>query len=227
MAIQLDFTGVEALNFFPVPPGKYHCTVAGVKPKAASTGSKMLEWVMQVETDEFAGRRLFLNTVLTEKSLWKTKQCLLALGFTEDELEGNFELDPVELVGLECIVVAGVEEYQGVERNSVDRFEPIFEGAEGEDWADSSGAPNSSVDSSPELETAEEVEEALASISVEDDDSEEEEIPVIKVTKTAQALLTEYSLTAEEVAAFYDDGKALSKLRVQAFIEQHFEEEEE
>lgn len=120
MTIALDFTNVQTLGGH-IPAGKYLCSIAALKPKKASTGKQMLEWRFQVEEGKYSGRILFLNTILTKDALWRTKEVLIAAGIAPEELEGEFSLNPEEIIGSEVMVAATVSEYLGQERNEVGR----------------------------------------------------------------------------------------------------------
>ena len=126
MAISLNLAGVQARSFEALPEGKYLVEVLEVKPKtAASSGAPMLAWVFRVLEEDYAGRQLFTNTVLTDVSLWKLKGFLIALGYTEEELAGELELDPDELTGLQAIARVKVRDYNGEARNDVASLEAI------------------------------------------------------------------------------------------------------
>jgi hypothetical protein len=126
MAISLNLSGVQARSFEPLPEGKYLVEVLEVKAKiAASSGAPMLAWTFRVLDEDYEGRQLFTNTVLTDNSLWKLKSFLIALGYTEEELNGEIELDPDELVGLQAVARVKTREYQGETRNDVNALEAV------------------------------------------------------------------------------------------------------
>lgn len=121
----LNFKGVKTNNFETLPAGMYPVSVYSMKIKTSNTGKQMIEWVLQVEDTRYPGRRLFLNTLLSSDGLWKTKQTLMAIGFSEEELEGEFELDPSDMVGMGAMALVSLETYQGAVRNKVERLSPI------------------------------------------------------------------------------------------------------
>jgi len=119
MGIRVDFTDVKG-GFEPIPEGKYDATVFEVEQRISqSSGQPYLNWQFKIQGGEFDGRRAFYMTSLQPQALWKLKQVLSNLGFDEEALSGDFELDPSELAGLECTVVIAHEQYQGETRDRV------------------------------------------------------------------------------------------------------------
>lgn len=213
----LNFTGVQASgDLSPIPDGTYDMSVVSVKPKTASTGSPMLEWVFEVEGGNFTGRRVFSNTILLPNSLWRTKDFLIALGFTEEELGGEFELVPSELIGLRAYAIVGSKMVSGTMRNEIIRLVPsttttisvaqpestanapvvaqTWEGMEGSEGGDGIG------DTPPDLTSLDDVDELdfLAEEDIVEED--EEEAPVLpyvipsntKISNTARAYAMEH-----------------------------------
>lgn len=126
-AFSVDFTNVQTLNMAPLPAGEYYVQVVACKPKTSSTGKGMLEWQYRVVEGEYENRRVFQNTMMQPENLWKLKQNLIGLGFTEEDLGGNIELNPDELIGLECFAIVTQRDYQGQMRNNVDRLISLAE----------------------------------------------------------------------------------------------------
>lgn len=110
--LPLDFTGV-AEKLSALPPGNFPAIIENVEEKTSSTGNPMLLFTFRITAGPHAERKVFQNYSLTPEALWKLYQTLRNLGFTEEELAGQFELDPNELINLECTLVLKPSEYQG------------------------------------------------------------------------------------------------------------------
>ena len=127
MAIRLNMTGVS-VKATPLPPGYYQAVVAQCEQKTSQSGNPTLAWQFAVtEPEEFVGRKAFFNTSLQQQALWNLKRTLLALGFEEDDLEGEIDLDPGDLVGIECTLVVIEDEWQGETTGRVDQVLPAGE----------------------------------------------------------------------------------------------------
>jgi len=125
MPITVDFTQTSAENE-PLDEGFYGATVSACKAKQSSAGNPMLEWRFTVETpDEFAGRSVFTNTVLTPGALWKLYAFLKGLGYTSEELAGELEFDPSDVIGLTCMIQVIQRAYQKQMRNDVAKVMPL------------------------------------------------------------------------------------------------------
>lgn len=230
MSLPINFAGVQASqNFEPVAAGTYEVAVHAVKAKKSSTGKPMLEWVFEIQEEGDAwGHRIFTNTILEANSLWRTKDFLLALGFSEEELAAEFELDPADLVGLGAMAVLGVEEYQGQKRNRVVRLNKLSEGASIPTWAeeepeevnpDGPDAPEDTEGYDDGFEAESEPEEA------EDAPAEDvqEEAPYtipddLKVSASARKLATEHQVPLEQITPT-GPGKSYVLKDIQAWIE--------
>jgi Protein of unknown function (DUF669) len=124
--IAVDFTDVESKDFAAIPVGNYVIEVASVEERETKKGDPMLNWGLRVIEGDYEGRMLFTNTVLTKNSLWKMKQFLTALGFSEGDLTGEIDLDPdTDLVGLTAIARVTQRVYEGELRNDVKGLKPL------------------------------------------------------------------------------------------------------
>jgi hypothetical protein len=118
--LRVDFTDVRDGGFEPLPEGEYEATVFEVEQKVGqSSGKPYLNWQFKLQDPNYDNRRAFFMTSLSPNALWKLKDTLKALGVDEEDLAGNFELDPQELVGTECTIKIGHEEYNGEVRDRV------------------------------------------------------------------------------------------------------------
>ncbi len=131
MTIKLNLADVQT-ELTAVPAGNYAVTVSSVQETLSKSSNKpMLAVKLRIEEPEDqAGRILFDNFSLQPQALWKLKRWLLALGYAEDEI-AEFELDPEELVGLDCVAAVivepfirnqGTEAEEQVERNRISAY---------------------------------------------------------------------------------------------------------
>lgn len=119
MGINVDFTDVKS-GFEPIPEGKHDAVVFEIEQKIGqNSGKPYLNWQLKIQGGECDGRRAFFMTSLAPNALWKLKEVLHNLGYSKEELEGNFELDTMDLVGRDCTIVITHEEYQGEMRDRV------------------------------------------------------------------------------------------------------------
>lgn len=137
----------ESRDFSALPAGVYHCKLREVQteragqPLTGASGPYWI-WVWDVRSPEkYVGRRLFLNTSLSEGALWKLKQVYTALGYTTDS-------DTDEMVGeMATLTVSTRVQEQGQRAgqlsNNVDNVGEFTGPAELAE-VDSAGAVNSS-----------------------------------------------------------------------------------
>jgi len=131
--ITIDLTD-EDFGLQALAPGNYPVRLDEIERKTASTGKPMLTFVLVVmEPEEAAGRKLFLNCVLTTNAQWKLVETVVALGGDKEEMrrEKQIKFDPGDWIGEEAIAVvttrlhkrAGDTEAQLV--NDVNRLLPV------------------------------------------------------------------------------------------------------
>lgn len=117
--IRVDFTGVSS-GFEKIACGTYLARVEGIEEKMSQAGKPYLNWKFNIVGGEYDGRKAFYMTSLAPNALWKLKDTLIkAFGYTKEQLSGAFELDVTDLIGQECALVVGEEEYQGEMRDRV------------------------------------------------------------------------------------------------------------
>lgn len=133
MGLRVDFTDVQS-SFSPIPEGKYEATIFEVEQKVSQAGKPYLNWQLKVQGGECDGRRAFFMTSLAPAALWKLKQVLHNLGYSDEELDGEMDIDIIDLVGKECTIIITHEEYQGEMR---DRVGDILAAGNADDSADS------------------------------------------------------------------------------------------
>jgi len=124
MPLNVNLTGVET-KATPLPPGVYRGAIAKAEEKTSQAGNPYVSWVFNIiEPDEFVGRKAFYNTSLLPQSLWVLKKFLSALGYEDDQLEGQIELELSDLLGVEATLVLVADTYKGETTSSVDQVLP-------------------------------------------------------------------------------------------------------
>jgi hypothetical protein len=127
----IDFTGVKS-GFELIPEGQQNVTVFAVEQKTSITsGFPYLNWTLKIQGGEHDGRKMFYTSSLQPQCLWSLKATLINLGYTKEQLEGQFNLDTTELLGRECVAVVVHEEYKGEMRDHVDKLLPAENGGAG------------------------------------------------------------------------------------------------
>ncbi len=123
MGVKLDFTGIEAREFEPLPVGRYFARVTNCQyvEQSARSGEPTIAWEFTCEGGDYDGRKGFLNTSLQPQAKWAVKRVLLALGMPKEELEGELDFEPEDMNGRECVIVIGHETYEGEKRQRVRR----------------------------------------------------------------------------------------------------------
>lgn len=115
--LNIDFTNVEASNFQELKPGTYQARVAKVEEKTSQAGNPYLNWEFDVENGQ--GKAWYITSLLPN-ALWNLKTMLInAFGMDTDALNGAFNLDPTDFIGLQVTLVVETEEYNGQERARV------------------------------------------------------------------------------------------------------------
>jgi len=116
----VDFSDVKS-SFEDVAPGKYPATVTKVEERVSQAGKPYIAWEFALTGGAYDGRRLWLNTSLSPKALWRLKKMLTdAFEVDATALTGNYELDPQEYVGRDVALIVKTGEYNGKTRSEVD-----------------------------------------------------------------------------------------------------------
>lgn len=110
----------------PLDEGTYEFRLTAVNAKnAASSGNPMWVWELECVDEPYVGRKQWVNTVLTEKAMWKVAEMFTAFGYPTDT-------DTDELIGLTCmaeisqrVIESGAK--AGQTGNNVDRCFPTEE----------------------------------------------------------------------------------------------------
>jgi len=151
--ISIDFEGVESGGSRIIPDGTYQGIVHKCEAEESSSENQMLAFRWKISGGKYKGATVFDNCVLLPQSLWRLRSMLEACGL--EVPDGAMDIDPDDLVDLECTLEITNEEYNGKDRPRITGFAP----------------------SAGEEEDEEEDEED------EEDDEEEEEAPKKKARK--------------------------------------------
>jgi hypothetical protein len=130
-----NFSGVEVGNFEALPAGKYHVKPTEVSleeagPNSKNPGSEYYHWTLTIQDGDLAGRKLFYNTSMLPQALFGIKGMLLNSGkFTQEQLDGECEWEPEDLLGVSYIAKVIVKKYNGDDTNDVKYLNPYEDGA--------------------------------------------------------------------------------------------------
>lgn len=120
MGIHINFSDVpdrEAL-----PAGVYPAVVSSCEDTVSNSSEfNYLKWEFALGGDKFSGRKLWMNTSMSPKALWKLRDTLIGLGVTKAQLASpDFELDLLQFVNMPCEIVVSQDMYEGQITNRVD-----------------------------------------------------------------------------------------------------------
>lgn len=88
----------ERSGFKPIEEGTYEARLTGVKAtNAKSSGNPMWVWELEIVEAPYRGRKLWVNTVLTDAAMWKVAEMFNAFGVDTDT-------DTDEIIGDHCNV---------------------------------------------------------------------------------------------------------------------------
>lgn len=118
--INVDFSQIPDNN---MPEGGYEAEITGVemrtgKENNGQPGNPYLNWEFTITDGDYTGRKVWMVTGLTEKSLWKLKETFEALGIEGDALDIEIDDDTnamtePEVIGIPVLVEVVQESYQG------------------------------------------------------------------------------------------------------------------
>jgi len=131
--MRINLTDVEDRSFEPLPSGRYIVKITDFEMRQTSGSGKlgagvpMINWEFTVQSDrqgddKYRGRKVWMNTVIHEKTLFNLKSLLRATGsFNDADLDGELDFEPADLVGAEMIGVVAQREYNGDTVNDLKR----------------------------------------------------------------------------------------------------------
>jgi len=122
MPIRIDFSNVKA--FEPLPSGVYDVVVVEVEERDGPK-APYLNWTLEVQGGEYANRKVWTITSLSEDAAWKMAEALIAFGVDEEAIKSlNFEFEPEDYIGVECRAAVFQEDYNGRMVNKVSKLLP-------------------------------------------------------------------------------------------------------
>lgn len=118
----------ETTGFEPIPEGVYEVALRDVEIKEGQKAPYWL-WTFEVpaSAEEFSGRRLWLNTSLSENALWKLKETFDAFGETPDTDTDEMLGKRVRAVVIQRVIQSGAR--SGEITNQIDKLLPVAEGS--------------------------------------------------------------------------------------------------
>jgi len=123
----VDFTDVEERDFDPVPRGQYLVEITGAEERDGQEYPYLnFELTIKEGPENVEGvedRKLWDILSFSPKALWKLKGFLAVAGYDDDDLAGDFDIDPAEYLGMEFLVQVTVgADREGTQRNRVTRY---------------------------------------------------------------------------------------------------------
>jgi hypothetical protein len=105
--IRVNFTGVRTDGFEPFPVGEpLHFTIYNIKEAKSKAGNDKLTFEFKAVE---GNRRAWRDFSLMPTALWGLKRLLVELGVSAEDLEGEFDFDPNDILGREVILTFGPE----------------------------------------------------------------------------------------------------------------------
>jgi hypothetical protein len=139
--MRLNLADVEDRSFEALPAGRYRLKIADYEMREVKQdgklpkGTPMINWEFNVVCnakdgdDKYANRKLWMNSIIHERTLFNLKGLLRATGrFTDEDLEGELDFEPEDVLGYEVIGVVAQREYNGDMVNDVKRVVALSEG---------------------------------------------------------------------------------------------------
>lgn len=110
-AVNLNFTGVQLPKFEAAPEGEYNVTLVGclIKPGKSNPENLVAHLTYEIADGEFAGKKIWNYQTVTGPEIDPAYVKLWLEALTGSELDGEFTLDPEELIGLTCVAFVGLE----------------------------------------------------------------------------------------------------------------------
>ena len=105
MTIKINLAGVK-VGFEPLPPGYYLATISKAEEGVSKAGNPkvVIDWQI-VEPEDFVGRKAWSHMTLLEGKTYAFMELLLALGYDEEELNGEVVIEVSDLIGGTCTLV--------------------------------------------------------------------------------------------------------------------------
>ncbi len=112
-----------------IPAGQYPGKCVGVRKDVSSSGNNMWVWDVVITKGKHAGRDFIIYTALTDASLWKVQETLMAFGIdAAPGVSGSFSKKDV--IGVLVTLVIEDDTYQGRKQSKCNALLP-YEGGVG------------------------------------------------------------------------------------------------
>jgi len=122
----MDFNFTEKKDFSPVPDGEYPVEIKKINLRQTRNRNKMWNIEFEIVAGEYEGRKIWDNLVKTDNSEWKFQNLFIACGYGGDEVKNGGHVyvsdNGDELLGKNLIVEVSTEEYNGEERNKIEKY---------------------------------------------------------------------------------------------------------
>jgi hypothetical protein len=133
----IDFSDVTGGDFDALPAGAYNVAVTDwsktetKKEGKIPEGTPGINWEFTVQDGDFENRKLWTNHWIHPKTLGFLKTFLVKSGaYTEEDVEGQLDIDPDRVLGSELVAVVTVRKYKGDDRNDIKKFKKAGEGTD-------------------------------------------------------------------------------------------------
>lgn len=114
---ELDMTGVES-SAGALDVGTHLCRIKSYEGKQAANGTDMIVWVFEAVVGDEAGKTIFHNTFIGEKSRWTTLNVLEAAQQSPDPVTHKVKINK-DLIGRFLMVQVSPNTYQDKESGEV------------------------------------------------------------------------------------------------------------
>jgi len=179
--LSIDFEGVESGGGRPIPDGIYTAAIKKVEEKEGQDSGEpylSIPWTITGGGKKKTHGAVAWDTLsLQPQALWRLRTLLESLGL--EVPEGVMEIDPEDLVGLECEIEITNEDYQGKDRPRVTGY--------------SIAGSDSEEEEEDEEDEEEDDEEETEEDEEEDEEDEEEEKPAKRSRRKKSGKLAEGS----------------------------------
>lgn len=144
--MRVNLANIEEKSFEAIPAGPYHVKITDYEMQETKdkpenklpAGTPMISWeftvIRQHKTgdDKYANRKLWMRTIIHEKTLFNLKGLLRATGqYSDEDLESEaLDFEPDEVVGAEVVAIVAQREYNGDMTNDVKRVKSLSEDRE-------------------------------------------------------------------------------------------------
>lgn len=109
-------------EFEVLPPGIYEVKLREVTPQDGQK-APYWKWEFEIVEDDYKGRRLWMNTSLSEAALWKFKEVFKAFGVSPDTDTDELIDEHIMAVVSQSIIQSGNR--KGEMGNNVDNVRPV------------------------------------------------------------------------------------------------------